>query len=183
MRVVAGTARGRRLATIDDPGIRPTTDRVREAVFNSLFSHGGVEGWRVVDAFAGSGALGIEALSRGAAHVTFVDRSRAALEVVRTNLSTLGLAERAAVVAGDAVRVLREAGPVDLVLLDPPYDYDDWPALIEAAAAARWLVLESDRELDVPDPDRVRRVRRYGSTVVTLLGPPDDGADGDADPA
>ena len=91
MRVVAGSARGRRLQTPPGLDVRPTTDRVREATFNALGSMGVVDGARVLDLFAGSGALGIEALSRGAEHVTFVDTSPRALEAVRANLAGCGL--------------------------------------------------------------------------------------------
>src|SRR5213078_2273851 len=104
MRIVAGAARGVRLDAPAGDGTRPTSDRVREAVFNTLFSLGGVEGKTVVDLFAGTGALGIEALSRGAEHATFVERDRAALECIEANLARAKLSDRATVRLADAAR-------------------------------------------------------------------------------
>lgn len=169
LRVVAGEARGLRLEAPPGSGTRPTSDRVRQAVFNSLESLGAVAGARVLDAFAGSGALGVEALSRGAAFVTFVDVDRAAVDAVRANLTSTGLAERADVVVGDGTTAVGR-GRWDLVVLDPPYAYDSWADLLPAVAAALAedgvVVIESDREVDVPAPLHVIRVKRYGGTVV-----------------
>ena len=109
MRVIAGELGGRRLATPRGDATRPTSERVREALFSML---GRSDGLRVLDLFAGSGALGIEALSRGAAHATFVERSAPALAALRANLAALGLGERASVRAGDALAALRGAGNV-----------------------------------------------------------------------
>ena len=107
MRVVAGEARGRRLVAPEGTDTRPTLDRVREAVFNALASQDAIDGARVLDLFAGSGALGIEALSRGAAHATFVDTDRAARRVIDQNLAATGLADRAEVLGTDASTHLR----------------------------------------------------------------------------
>ena len=170
MRIVAGTAGGRRLAAPPGRSTRPTADRVREAIFNSLHSLGAVEGETVIDLFAGSGALGIEALSRGAAHATFVDDDARALAVVRANLESTGLADRATVVRGDAVSHLRTAtAEYGVALLDPPYAFTDgdWATLL-GLLRAPIAVIESDREVAVPVPWRVLRVKRYGDTVVTL---------------
>ncbi|HUF32773.1 MAG TPA: 16S rRNA (guanine(966)-N(2))-methyltransferase RsmD [Acidimicrobiales bacterium] len=170
MRVVAGTARGRRLEAPPGRSTRPTGDRVREATFNALHSLGVVEGATVVDLFAGSGALGIEALSRGADHATFVDDDGPALAAVRANLAATDLGDRATVVRATAERwVADQAGAVDLALLDPPYDYDDeaWRVLL-AGLAAEMAVLESDREVEPGDGWAVVRAKRYGTTVVTL---------------
>lgn len=168
MRVVAGSARGRRLVVPEGEHTRPTADRVREAVFNSLFSLGAIDGARVIDAFAGSGALGIEALSRGAAHCTFVENDRAALAALRENLSTLDLEDRATVLQGDGAATLaRLAGAVDLVLLDPPYDFGGWADLLVVVHDAV-VMIESDREIELPEGWVPHRARRYGSTVVTL---------------
>lgn len=176
MRVVAGVARGRRLKPPPGTATRPTGDRVREAVFGALTSLGVVVDARVADLFAGSGALGIEALSRGATHATFVERDRRARAVVRANLEATGLADRATVRGGDAVAALGDLGPVDLVLADPPYAFDAWPALLVAAAAtgAALVVAESDRPVEAPGW-AVRRCRSYGTTVVTFLAPSDHG--------
>lgn len=168
MRIVAGTARGRRIVAPTGLDTRPTTDRVREAVFNSLESLGAVRDATVVDLFAGSGALGLEALSRGAAHVTFIDRDRRARQVIGENLDTLGFAARATVVTGDAVAQLHDASPADLVLCDPPYSFAEWDELL-AASPAPLVVCESDRPVDTPDGWELVRQKRYGATVVTIL--------------
>lgn len=173
MRVVAGSARGRRLVAPPGQDVRPTSDRVREAVFNALGSLGAVRGSRVLDLFAGSGALGIEALSRGAAHATFVERDPRALRALEDNLTSTGLADRATVVRGDALdRLDRVPGGVDLVLADPPYAFSGWGELLERLArrhSAAVVVVESDRDVEPPDGGAVVRRRRYGGTVVTIL--------------
>jgi 16S rRNA (guanine966-N2)-methyltransferase len=170
VRVVAGEARGRRLVTPSGRDTRPTTDRVREAVFNALGSLAAVEGATVVDLFAGSGALGIEALSRGAAHVTFVEPDRSARAAVTANLAATGLGDRAEVVAATAEAWLagrHAARPVDVALLDPPYAFDGWAELL-ALLPASMAVMESDRPVDPPAPWVVVRERRYGSTFVVF---------------
>lgn len=214
MRVVAGTARGRRLAAPPGAVTRPTPDRVREAVFNSLHSLGVLPGCRVLDLYAGTGAMGIEALSRGASAAVFVERHPEALAALRANLAATGLEDRAAVVAADVDDYLNApdlagaappaAGPsggfdraadsahgfgfdgpadpvhgfgfyraadpahgFDLAVVDPPYDFDGWGELLPRLPAAV-VVIESNREIEAPEPLRVRRRRRYGSTVVTL---------------
>jgi 16S rRNA (guanine966-N2)-methyltransferase len=182
MRVVSGSARGRRLRTPPGDEVRPTTDRVREATFNALGSMGALHDASVLDLFAGSGALGIEALSRGAAHVTFVDTSPAALAAVRSNLATCGLDDDAEVVRADALAHLgRAAGGVDLALLDPPYSFDRWPELLELVRA-EVIVIESDREVDPGPRFEVQRIRRYGGTVVTIAAKADRVEHGRATP-
>jgi 16S rRNA (guanine966-N2)-methyltransferase len=168
VRVVAGSLRGRRLVAPEGRDTRPTGDRVREAVFNALGSLDAVDDARVVDLFAGSGALGIEALSRGARHCVFIDHDRRAREAVRSNLRALGLEDRAQVVAADARAHLEATGErFDLALADPPYRYDAWPELL-TALDAEWLVAESDRVIEVPAPWSTVRQKRYGSTVVLI---------------
>ena len=172
MRVVSGDLGGRKLVTPDGSDTRPTSDRVREAMFNSLFSLDAIEGARVLDAFAGSGALGIEALSRGALHATFVETGRDALAALRENLETLQLGAQGRVVPGDALvhleRTAVEERHYDLVLLDPPYGFDQWGELLAAVPVGARVVIESDREVVVPDSWEVHRRKRYGGTVVTL---------------
>jgi 16S rRNA (guanine966-N2)-methyltransferase len=176
VRVIAGEFRGRRLAAPDDPEVRPTSDRVREAVFDMLFSLGGVEGLLVADLCAGSGAMGIEALSRGAASVTFVDRSPAALAAVRANLAAVGLddPERtgdAEVVRADLDRwVATTASRYDLVLCDPPYDFDGWETLLPRLPTDL-AVLESRSEITAPPGWGVIKRKRYGGTIVTVARP------------
>lgn len=173
MRVVAGTLRGRVLRAPKGAGTRPTSDRVREALFSILAS---VEGAHVLDLFAGSGALGIEALSRGAESVTFVDSSSAAVAAVRENLEHLG--QRAEVLRMHALRALA-CTPVaqrqyDLVFLDPPYRLasslgsDLSRALPPVLAPGARVVAESDRRsplaLDLP----LLRERQYGDTLIRI---------------
>jgi 16S rRNA (guanine966-N2)-methyltransferase len=153
--------------------VRPTSDRVREAIFDVLTSLGAVEGATVADLFAGTGALGIEALSRGASAATFVEQDASALESIRVNLVSTGLYAKATVVPADALWWMRTAAPVDLALVDPPYAFDDWPVLLEGLAAGL-AVLESDRELDVGPGWDVLKVKRYGGTVVTMARPAPD---------
>ncbi len=173
MRVVAGTARGRRLAAPTGTDVRPTGDRVREATFNALGSLDVIRDALVLDLFGGSGALGIEALSRGAAHATFVDSARRSVEAIRANLATCDLEDRSSVVPMDALAYLTaQRTRFDLALLDPPYAYDRWDELM-GLLVARVVVIESDRAID-PGPERVvQRQRRYGGTVVTIAVEPD----------
>lgn len=126
--ITAGVHRGRRLRV--PPGVRPTTDRVRAAVFDALL---GPPPERVLDLYAGSGAFGIEALSRGAAHACFIERSRRAVAAIRRNLESLDLGDSAQVVVGDARRPsLARGAPFGLVFADPPYADDPWVALFDA---------------------------------------------------
>lgn len=171
MRVVAGEWGGRKLVAPPGSATRPTSDRVREATFNALESAGDVDEGVVLDLFAGSGALGIEALSRGAARATFVERDRAALAALRTNLGSLGVeSSRADVVVGDALALLRSgrlAGPWDLALLDPPYAFDQWYELLGDLDASV-AVCEAGEPVDPPPGWRVARQKGYGGTVVTI---------------
>jgi 16S rRNA (guanine966-N2)-methyltransferase len=148
--------------------VRPTSDRAREAIFNSLTSLGALEDAVVLDLFAGTGAMGIEALSRGAASATFVERDRAALATIRSNLQALGFEGR--VVPGDAVVHAARVGAVDVAFVDPPYAFDQWDELL-AHLDAQVAVLESDHAVDVADGWRVLKVKRFGGTVVTLVQP------------
>ncbi len=165
--MVAGQHRGRRLVAPDGDAVRPTSDRVREAVFNALGSLDVVHDAAVVDLFAGSGALGIEALSRGARRVDFLDISRASLRAVEANLDALGLADAATVRRADALEVLSTGGPWDLALADPPYAFDAWDELLEGLDATI-VVIESDHAVRPPSCWEVLRERRYGDTVVVI---------------
>ena len=168
MRVIAGSSRGRRLPARLPGGVRPTADRVREAIFDILGSMGGVEGATVLDLYCGSGALGLEALSRGARHVTFVDHDAAALQAVRTNLDATGLgAQPVALVRAELPGWLGRAGHADLALCDPPYAFDDWPTLL-SELDADVAVLESAKPVALPDRWMIARSRRYGGTLVTV---------------
>ncbi|HEY2300968.1 MAG TPA: RsmD family RNA methyltransferase, partial [Acidimicrobiales bacterium] len=132
MRVVAGEAKGRRLQAPRGDATRPTSDRVREAIFDVLGGLDGVDGRTVADLFAGSGALAIEALSRGATHAVLVDRAPAAVAAIRANLAATGLTTRADVVRDDVARWAERAVPVGLVLCDPPYAFTGWAPLLAA---------------------------------------------------
>ena len=136
MRVITGSARGRRLKELEGQETRPTTDRVKESIFNIIQFD--VEGSRVLDLFAGTGQLGIEALSRGAAAAVFVEQRRDAAALVRENLKITGLTDRARVVNGEALSYLASAGEkFDIIFLDPPYAAKLWkPALGERYGAA-----------------------------------------------
>ena len=170
MRVVAGTLRGRRIESPRGDATRPTTDKVREAVFNALGSLGIVEGGRVVDLFAGTGALGIEALSRGASHCTFVERDRAALAVLRENITALGLESVATVVSGDATSPANAGIECDVLLADPPYGFTAWQDLMNRLHADV-VVIESDDSIGAIEGWETVRERRYGRTTVTFLRP------------
>jgi 16S rRNA (guanine966-N2)-methyltransferase len=174
MRVVAGSAKGRTLVAPEGSRTRPTSDRVREAIFNALYSLGDAAGdARVLDLYAGSGALGIEALSRGARHATFVDRDRGAIGAISQNVHVAGVDDRSDVVRADALDWLgRAPGEYDLVLCDPPYDFGRWPELLsslETVVPLGVVVLESDRAVEPGAAWDVIRSRRYGGTVVTII--------------
>ena len=174
MRVIGGRSRGRRLSARLPPTVRPTSDRVRESIFDILGSRGGVEGLRVVDLFCGSGALGVEALSRGAASVTFVDSDPTALDAVRKNLGAVGLGEETVtLVRAELPGWLRRAGApaststFDLALCDPPYDFTRWSELLDALDAGT-AVMESSAPVELAPGWVSTRERRYGGTLVTV---------------
>jgi 16S rRNA (guanine(966)-N(2))-methyltransferase RsmD len=174
LRVSGGEARGRRLKT--PKNIRPTQGLVKQAIFN--MAGPSIEGAKVLDLFAGSGALGIEALSRGAASVTFVDRQPRGLDILRQNLDVLGLKERSKVVRSDVVRWL-EASPdaikgAGFVFLDPPYDdvvLDRALKVLDREVEGATVVAEHSKRQELPQLSRltVDRQRRYGDTIVTVL--------------
>jgi 16S rRNA (guanine966-N2)-methyltransferase len=178
MRIVRGSHGGRVLRAPHGAATRPTSEKVREAIFNILPDVGGMQ---VLDLFAGSGALGIEALSRGAAHATFVDQAKPALSVIRHNLRELGLEDRATVLAGDAVALGARhvpASPWQLVFVDPPYRSDLALRAVQTLAhlaPGAVVVLEHDRHNAPPDEvgSLVRTdQRRYGDTLVSFFRGP-----------
>jgi 16S rRNA (guanine966-N2)-methyltransferase len=179
MRIVGGSLGGRVLRAPRGAATRPTSEKVREAIFNIL---GPVAGAHVLDLFAGSGGLGIEALSRGAAHATFVDAGKPALAAIRANLRELGLEDRAAVLAMDAVLAAQKAPavPWGVVFIDPPYASDLARRAVLAlppaslAPGAR-IVIEHDRR-GIP-PEQLGSLlrtdqRRYGDTMVSFFEVP-----------
>jgi len=176
MRVISGTARGRRLREPAGIEIRPTTDKVKEAVFNIVQFD--VEGRRVLDLFAGTGQLGVEALSRGAASAVFVDSAPQAVKLVKQNLEICGFSDRAQVIHADSVGYLAHSDAFDLVFVDPPYDAD----LLDRALFSIFqfdilrrngiMICESraDRRIgEVPAPYRIVKQYRYGQVKLTLI--------------
>ena len=148
--------------------VRPTSDRVREAIFDIIGSLGGVGDLDVVDLFCGSGALGIEAISRGARSVTFVDHDPSALSAVHTNLEAVGLADATVTLKRAALpEWLEGASHFDLALCDPPYTFEDWPELLGALRADA-VVMESSSPVALAGDWVVARERRYGGTLVTV---------------
>ena len=167
---MAGTAKGRRLASPPTDATRPTPNRVREAVFNSLYSLGAIDGARVLDLFAGTGALGIEALSRGAAEAVFVERDPAVAALLRANLEATDLIDQATLMVADAGFALVQLATgrrFDVALVDPPYAFDAWPELL-SRVPADLVVAESDRPVDVGPCFAIHHHRRHGGTVVTF---------------
>jgi 16S rRNA (guanine966-N2)-methyltransferase len=178
MRIVAGAWRGRALAVPPGLTTRPTADRVRQALFDMLLhapwgGRASIEGAHVLDAFAGTGALGLEALSRGAAHATFVERDRAALAVLGANIAACRAADRCMVLAADVLTL--PAGPAcGLVFLDPPYGADLVPRAVTALRAAGRLapgalvVAETGRDEARPGPEDVLAERTHGAARLTI---------------
>ncbi len=183
MRIIAGAYRGRQLRTPKGLITRPTTDRVRESLFSALGSLMGPDlgGGAVLDPFAGSGALGLEALSRGCERATFVERDKAALLALGQNVSTLGLENVVRIVAGDTLNMMSQripGAPFSLLLLDPPYTLDqtEITELLGALAAAGSLTGEAvvtwehsaDTDVIWPEGFEVLQRRRYGSTEIDI---------------
>lgn len=176
MRVITGSARGRRLSELSGKDTRPTTDRVKEGLFNVIQFD--IEGRRVLDLFAGTGQLGIECLSRGAAHCTFVDQRKDAVALIRENLKTTRLEERARVVQGEALSFLqRTTEQYHLIFLDPPYDSNLLNSTIKTIAgidilAGNGIIIcesRADQELpELPLPFQKSKDYRYGRIKVTL---------------
>jgi 16S rRNA (guanine966-N2)-methyltransferase len=181
VRIIAGVLGGRRIRAPRGDATRPTADRVREAVFNILAAMHPMGGARVLDLFAGSGALGLEALSRGAASVVAVDAGAEAVKLIAANARDLGMGDRLRVLRGDVRAILaraRLAGPFDLVFLDPPYAAElaspALAALPPLLAVGAVVVVEHDRRA-APDPGPAPLTlvdrRRYGDTEVSFYRP------------
>ena len=183
MRIIAGDYRGRALTPVGkgDPSahLRPTTDRVRESLFNVLA--GGrfgdaIRGISVLALFAGTGALGLEALSRGAADVTFVDDGTAALKLIRRNVALCNAEDTTNIMRRDARRLgPRQADPFGLVFLDPPYGMGRGEAAFAAAQAGGWIapnalvVWEENTAITIPQTCQLLDTRRYGDTIISIL--------------
>lgn len=176
MRVITGTARGRKLKEPVGMDVRPTTDMVKESVFNIIQMR--VEGSRMLDLFAGTGQMGIEALSRGADEVVFVDSSPTSIKLVKENLEITGFSDRARVVRTDSLMYLRSGEKFDIVFIDPPYDTDLLEKALSMATGFDILkengiiICESRKEKVIPDPDRegyTRKEYRYGKIKLTAF--------------
>lgn len=178
MRIIAGQWRGRKLIAPAGDATRPTADRVREALFSMLASRlGSFDGLRVADIFAGSGALGLEALSRGAAHCTFVEEDRAALKALDANIAVLGA--EADVLRRSALNLPAAEAPFDLVLLDPPYASADGLASLELLREREWIGLATLVSFESGDEDKFsdvfcvevqRQVARARISLLRLAG-------------
>ena len=175
IRISAGLARGRKLS-VPPEGVRPTSVRIREAIFNALAARGLVEGAVVVDLFAGTGAMAIEAVSQGAAGGVLVDRDAEAAKVARQNIESCGFTDQLAVKQVGASTFLERVAAsdehrFDLGFCDPPYGYSSYGDLLDLARVAPvdHMVVESADELELRSGWTIIRTARYGSTVVTVL--------------
>lgn len=172
MRVIAGELRSRRIKGVPGLATRPTPDRLRETLFDILASR--IAGAAFVDAFAGTGAVGIEALSRGARHAWFLERNRAALTVLRENLAALGLGERATVVTGLVMLTLPQY-PADIVFLDPPYDHErEYDSAFDALSETPPALVVAQHSIRFPLPEaygpfRRTRVVRQGENALSFF--------------
>lgn len=181
MRIIGGTFRGRRLASLGkgdaSAHLRPTSDRVRESLFNIIESNHANRLYdaHVLDVFAGTGALGLEALSRGASHVTFIDQGRAALKLLRANIATCGAEAQTRIVARDARKPGPANIPATLVFLDPPYGKALGEKALESLIDANWIapgalvIWEDNAPVAAPPSFKAVDERRYGDTVIRLF--------------
>ncbi len=193
MRIIAGEWRGRKLAAPKGDGTRPTADRARETLFAMLTSRlGDFEGLQIADLFAGSGALGLEALSRGAAHCLFVEQDRAAVDVIRANITALGAQARSRVEVGSVMQLRAASAPLDLILVDPPYQSGAGEVALDRLlrlgwiGPQTWIAVETSFKEDVAIKGlTLEAERRVGKGKLSLLrlaasdadpGPPEEGA-------
>lgn len=173
MRVITGKARGRKLKTPENYDIRPTTDNVKESVFNIIQFD--IEGRRVLDLFAGTGQLGIECLSRGAASAVFIDRSREAIKIIKENLKACGLIGE--VIQTDALAYIQSCGKFDIIFVDPPYDSQLYESVlntvnfVDILSEGGIIICESRRERELPEmraPYFKRREYTYGKVKLCI---------------
>lgn len=177
MRIIAGEWRGRKLTAPKGESTRPTADRTRETLFSMLTSRlGSFEGLSVLDLFAGSGALGLEALSRGAAHCLFVEQDKAALDAIRVNIGSFGCRSRATVSAGSVMSLSPAKEPHDLILLDPPYGTGAASVALDRMlrlgwiGPATWIAVETGSDEDVAVKGlELQKDRRVGKAKLHLL--------------
>lgn len=175
MRIIAGQHKGRRLNTPSNTLIRPTSDKVRQAIFNALYSRGALDNARVLDGFCGTGALGLEALSQGAEHCVFFDKNRASLNLCRDNIALLKEEENTHCVIHDTTKPLQrpeQIKPIDLVFLDPPYGKNMVEQAIETLKTGNWLdpdcwfVLETGKDEVINASISIDDEKHYGDTKI-----------------
>lgn len=184
MRIVGGKHSGRLIEAPTGNALRPTAERVRESVFNILTQGGArlggrdhVTGARILDGFAGTGALGLEAVSRGAAHVSLMENNRMALDACRRNVAALGEQAKISVLGGDCLQPVHAAEPCSLILLDPPYNQGGGAPALVALANAGWIAdeaicvieLAAKEEYAPPEGFEILDERRYGAARVVFL--------------
>ena len=177
MRIISGQNRGLRLTSLGsgDSGVnlRPTTDRVRESLFNILQNRLDFDGLVVLDLFAGTGALGLEAISRGAEYVTFVEKSRFSQDIIKKNIELIGCSQRCNLLTQDATKLI-PGRPCDLVFLDPPYGKGLGEIALGSAVAKGWilpgtLIVFEESTTSNPDGFHVETTRKFGGSTITLL--------------
>ncbi|PKP65121.1 MAG: 16S rRNA (guanine(966)-N(2))-methyltransferase RsmD [Alphaproteobacteria bacterium HGW-Alphaproteobacteria-7] len=177
MRIIAGAWRGRKLVAPKGDATRPTADRMRETLFSMLTSRlGSFEGLQVADLFAGSGALGLEALSRGAATCLFVEQDRGAVEAIRVNITALGVRDQARVETGSATQLRAATAPLDLILVDPPYHSGAGEVALDRLLRLGWIGAQTWISLETAfneDPKinglAIEAERRVGKSKLSLL--------------
>ncbi|MCH7887151.1 MAG: 16S rRNA (guanine(966)-N(2))-methyltransferase RsmD [Candidatus Marinimicrobia bacterium] len=172
VRIISGSHRGLRLSSLPGEDIRPTADRTKEWIFSVMTS---IEGAKILDLFAGTGNLGIEALSRGAKSVTFIEHSAKAVELIKTNVEKIHASEKVKVIRNDSIDQLIawESERWDIILADPPYKYDSLPELISAATDSLeengFFILEASSKMRENFPLKPNRVKKMGRTTVYIF--------------
>lgn len=179
MRIIAGKFRSRKLLPPPSSITRPTADRTRESIFNIINNLGGfkIEDATVLDAFAGSGALGLEALSRGAAHVSFLEKNPQAIKILKENIASLDISSQCSIIQGDATRPPKAPHPMELIFLDPPYDQAIEEPCLMGLQNQGWInsdtliILETStkRSLNLPPKAALIDQRRYGAALISFL--------------
>jgi len=167
MRVIAGVAKGRKLVAPIGDHIRPTKDRVKEAIFNSLHSYGLVKDKSFLDLFSGTGSLGIEALSRGANSVVFIDNHEEAIDCITVNVEKLNYGSASKILKTDALNFLKKKEYFDVALIDPPYKYEHWGPLLEHINAHA-IVIESSENITLESDWQIIKSQKYGQTNLLI---------------
>ena len=167
MRVISGSAKGRKLVVPSGDHVRPTKDRVKEAIFNSLHSYGLVENRSFLDLFSGTGSLGIEALSRGAKSVVFIDHHEEAIDCIILNVEKLNYGSTSKILKTDALSFLERDDYFDVALLDPPYEYEHWGKLLKRVNAHS-IVIESSEQVTLESDWEIIKSQKYGQTNLLI---------------